>query len=165
MAKVNILVENINETSDELKTVVLENVEVDLDKLMAYLTGKPIPRKPRTPKAKPVAVVVEAAPVEVKAEPVVAVVEKPEPKAEPKPKRRGGWKRRKSGNPITVSLVDCLGVGMYPTKKGNKAVAIHRRTPQGLEVLLWIDDNNETASHDDGGFVNSNGKLYGVEMF
>lgn len=160
MARINILVENINETTDELKTVVLENVEVDLDKLMAYLTGKPIPRKPRTPKAKP----------EPKPEPVVVapVVAKPEPKPEPKPKapRKGGFRRRKAGNPITVSLVDCLGVGLYPTRQGPKAVAIYKLSKtHNYEILLWVNDDNETASHDDGGFPNTSGKLYNVEMF
>lgn len=166
MAKVNILVENINETADELKTVVLENVEVDFDKLMAYLTGKPIPRKPRTPKAKPVAPVVEVTPVEVKPEPAPVKVEPKveEPKAS-KP-RKGGFRRRKANNPITVSLVDCLGVGLYPTKKGPKAVAIYKKSSvNGYEILLWVDDNNETASHDEGGFPNTQGKLYNVEMF
>lgn len=168
MAKVNILVENINETNDELKTVVLENVEVDLDTLMAYLTGRPKPRKPRTPKAKPAPVVETApAPVEVKPEP--APVVKAEPKAEPKPKasgKRGGFRRRKAGNPITVSLVDCLGVGLYPTKKGPKAVAIYKLSSvNNYEILLWVNDDNETASHDDGGFPNTSGKLYNVEMF
>ena len=174
MAKINVMVENLSsDVNAELRTVLLEGVEVDMDKLMAVLTGKPMPRKPRTPKAKPAPVVETApAPVEVKPEapaPVAApapVEVKPETPKASKP-RKGGFRRRsRSNNHITVSLVDCLGVGLYPTKKGPKAVAIYKMSKtHNYEILLWVDDNNETASHDDGGFPNTQGKLYNVEMF
>lgn len=77
-------------------------------------------------------------------------------------------RRRKAKNEVEVSLLDCVGTGLYPTLRGIVRVAIWKiEDHKGVqrERLLWIDDDNETARHDDGGFLNSMGRLHTVVMF
>lgn len=167
--RINVMVENLTSTDENAKVVLLENVEVDFDKLMKLLTGKPVarkPRQPRTPKAKSDTPSNDAIDARLAAPaPAPVKVETPAPAPASKPqKRRGGFRRRRGSNPVRVALTDCLGIGLYPTKQGPKRVAVWRKSDkQGIEILLWVEDNEEFASHDDGGFPNSQGKLYNVE--